>query len=69
MEAYNMAIGNINRAPLNQAQNIALGLWIGDVICQTAAAGNSEIIAGAADVAGKAGAAGKAGRVSKTVIK
>ena len=69
MEAYNTTIGNINRAPLNQAQNIALGLWIGDVICQTAAVGNREIIAGAADVAGKANAAGKAGRVSKTVIK
>ena len=41
MEAYNTAIGNINRAPLNQSQNIFLGQKINDVINQTAAA-NSE---------------------------
>ena len=39
MEAYNTAIGNINRAPLNQIQNIFLGQKINDVINQTAAAG------------------------------
>ena len=39
MEAYNTAIGNINRAPLNQSQSIFLGQKINDVINQTAAAG------------------------------
>lgn len=48
MEAYNTAIGNINRATLNQAQNFSLNQTIGNVISQTAAASNSEIIAGKA---------------------
>ena len=43
--AYNTAIGNINRAPLNQAQNFSLNQTIGNVISQTAAVANSEIIA------------------------
>jgi hypothetical protein len=70
MEAYQNMIGSVaNKTALHQNQNIALGQRIGDVISQTAAVGNNEVIAGAADVAGKAGAAGKAGKISKKVIK
>ncbi len=40
MEAFNSALSN--NSVLNQSQNIALSLVIGNVISQTAAANNSE---------------------------
>ena len=43
MEAFNTALSNVaNNPALNQSQNIALSLVIGNVISQTAAANNSE---------------------------
>ena len=43
MEAFNTSLSNVakNHA-LNQSQNIGLGLVIGNVISETAAANNSE---------------------------
>ena len=43
MEAFNTSLSNVaNNPALNQSQNIALSLVIGNVISQTAAANNSE---------------------------
>ena len=61
MEAFNSALNNAGKIQnLNQNQNFSLNQTIGNVISQTAAANNSEKLAGAA---------GKAGKVSKKVIK
>ena len=61
MEAFNSALNNAGKIQnLNQNQNFSLNQTIGNVISQTAAASNSEKLAGAA---------GKAGKVSKKVIK
>ena len=61
MEAFNSALNNAGKIQnLNQNQNFSLNQTIGNVISQTAAANNSEKLAGAA---------GKAGKISKKVIK
>ena len=61
MEAFNSALNNAGKIQnLNQNQNFSLNQTIGNVISQTAAASNSEKLAGAA---------GKTGKVSKKVIK
>ena len=61
MSAFNAALNNAGKIQnLNQNQNFSLNQTIGNVISQTAAASNSEKLAGAA---------GKAGKVSKKVIK
>ena len=61
MEAFNSALNNAGKIQnLNQNQNFSLNQTIGNVISQTAAASNSEKLAGAA---------GKAGKISKKVIK
>ena len=61
MSAFNAALNNAGKIQnLNQNQNFSLNQTIGNVISQTAAANNSEKLAGAA---------GKAGKVSKKVIK
>ena len=58
MEAFNSALNNAGKIQnLNQNQNFSLNQTIGSVISQTAAASNSEKLAG------------KAGKVSKKVIK
>ena len=58
MEAFNSALNNAGKIQnLNQNQNFSLNQTIGNVISQTAAASNSEKLAG------------KAGKVSKKVIK
>ena len=41
MDAYDKAMGNVNKTVLNQNQNFSLGQRINEVINQTAAAGNS----------------------------
>ena len=42
MEAFNTSLSNVAKnTALNQSQNIGLGLVIGNVISQTAAASNS----------------------------
>ena len=47
MEAFHTALSNVaNNPALNQSQNIGLGLVIGNVISQTAAANNSEKLNG-----------------------
>ena len=61
MSAFNAALNNAGKIQnLNQNQNFSLNQTIGNVISQTAAASNSEKLAGAA---------GKTGKVSKKVIK
>ena len=58
MEAFNSALNNAGKIQnLNQNQNFSLNQTIGNVISQTAAASNSEKLAG------------KAGKISKKVIK
>ena len=58
MSAFNAALNNAGKIQnLNQNQNFSLNQTIGNVISQTAAASNSEKLAG------------KAGKVSKKVIK
>jgi len=43
MEAFNTSLSNVaNNPALKQSQNIGLGLVIGNVISETAAASNSE---------------------------